>query len=90
MPKVSEHMEHSKSRTGKTYQELHEWMDPWWENRALARERHDIIKIPENIQYVRERWSEEGVKEFLFHIKEDWEVKASRGVLERLWLRLFG
>ncbi len=90
MPKVHEHMERSKGRTGKTYQELHEWMDPWVEDEALARERHNITKIPEHHRYVKERWGEEGAKEFLLHIKEDLDRKASRSIFERAWHKLFG
>lgn len=90
MPEVREHMELSRSRTGKTHQELHAWMDPWEDNPALARERHDIAKIPEHYQYVKERWGEESAREFLLHIREDLEHKASRSILERAWRRFFG
>jgi hypothetical protein len=82
-------MELSRRRTGKTYRELHEWMDPWEEDRALARERHEITNIPENFQYVREKWGEEGAREFLFHIKEDLEHKASKSIFKRVWRKIF-
>ena len=90
MPKIPKHMKLSESRTGKTYRELHEWMDPWInkpELRELGRVRHDITKIPEHIPYVKEKWGEEGVKEFLFHIKEDFELNISRSIIARMWNR---
>jgi len=90
MPKVPKHMELSKGRTGKTYQELHEWMDPWGENRKLAKEMHEITKIPEHLEYVKEQWGDEGAREFLFHIKEDLENQMSKSLIERAYHKFFG
>ncbi len=89
MPGIREHMERSKNRTGNTYQELHEWMDPWGTDVAIGKERHDITKIPENHQLVKEKWGDEAAKEFLLHIKEDLEHKASKSVIERAWEKFF-
>lgn len=75
MPSVDKHSELSDKRTGKSYRELHEWMDPWKDNEKAAIQRHDITNIPENILYVEKKWGEEGKKEFLHHIKEDHENK---------------
>lgn len=70
MPPLDVHLKNSKQKTGKEYEELHRWMD---DDKIKALEVHDISKIHENIRYVREKWGEEAVKEFVFHIKEDME-----------------
>lgn len=71
MPNLKVHSESSKIRTGKTYEDLHKWMDVSQkflnENHRL--ERHSNIYI----EYVKEKWGTEGVKEFLHHIIEDYE-----------------
>ncbi len=69
MPPLEVHLRNSKQRTGKEYEELHQWVD----DKAKAPETHDISKIPENIKYVREKWGEEAINEFVLHIKEDME-----------------
>ncbi len=84
MPSVRTHCELSKKRTGRTYRELHEWMDPGSTNERLARERHDIINIPQHIPYIRQTWGDEGVKEFLQHIKDDGKTDFVSRVLFRL------
>lgn len=89
MPGIRQHMEISEKRTGKDYKELHEWMDPWGTDVALGKERHDITKIPEHHQYVKDKWGEEAAKEFLLHIKEDLDHKASRSIFERAWHKFF-
>ncbi len=53
-------------------------MDPWSTNRPLGKERHDILNIPGHISFVSERWGSEGVKEFLHHIKDDYEFRLER------------
>lgn len=79
MPSITKHITLSKERTGKDYRELHEWMDPWTTNKPLGRERHEITNIPQHLSFVRERWGDEGVKEFLHHIKDDYECRPSLG-----------
>lgn len=70
MPPIDVHLKNSKQRTGREYEELHRWID---DDKVNAPEIHDISKIPENIIYVCEKWGDEGVREFVFHIKEDME-----------------
>lgn len=72
MPPLDVHLKNSKQKTGKEYEELHRWMD---DDKIKALEVHDISKIHENIRYVREKWGEEAVREFIFHIKEDMEQR---------------
>ncbi len=90
MPSISKHAEVSKERTGNSYRGLHEWMDPWVKDPSIARERHDITNIEENIQFVRDKWGDEGVKEFLYHIKEGYENKVNNNILNRGLRRLLG
>ncbi len=68
MPLIKEHVRRSKERTGKTYQELHEWMDS-----GEAKQRHDILRIPENLSTAKKKWGDEGASEFLHHLKDDIE-----------------
>lgn len=77
MPPLDAHLKNSKQRTGKEYEELHHWID---DDKTKSTEIHDISKIPENIRYVREKWGEEGVKEFVLHIKEDMEHRIKENL----------
>lgn len=88
MPSVEKHLELSKERTGKTFKELHEWMDPRSADDRLIKERHDIVNIPQHIPYVRQTWGEEGVKEFLYHIKDD-HAWSKRNIITKILGRIF-
>lgn len=83
MPLVKEHIERSKKRTRKTYQELHEWMDTWESDRANAKAMHDILNIPANFIYAKKKWGDEGASEFLHHLKDDAE-NYKRGFLYKV------
>lgn len=77
MPPLDDHFKNSKERTGKEHKALHHWID---DDKTKTAETHDISKIPENIQYVREEWGEEAVSEFVFHIKEDMEHRMKENL----------
>jgi hypothetical protein len=77
MPKIDVHLKNSKERTGKDYEELHHWID---DDKIRASEIHDISKIPENTGYVREKWGEGAVNEFVLHIKEDMEHRIKENL----------
>ncbi len=77
MPSLDVHLKSSKQRTGKEYEELHRWTD---DDKQKAPEIHDISRIPENVKYVREKWGEEAVKEFVMHIKEDMEHRLKENL----------
>jgi uncharacterized protein len=68
MPPYPKHLETSTKRTGKSYQEMHDWLDNHPDTKA---ERHSLDKLPENISVVSSSWGEEAVVEFLLHIVED-------------------
>jgi hypothetical protein len=76
MPNKKEHCRRSKERTGKTFEDLHEWMDgPQKELGVNHRtKRHDTSYIPE----VKEKWGGTGVRELLRHIAEDYEYTAEQ------------
>jgi|SRR3989338_1797229 len=73
MPSDSEHAKLSKARTGKDFLELHQWMNDSKGNHKQGKKRHDITNIPETMGIVREKFGDDGIKEFLYHIKEDYE-----------------
>src|SRR3989344_3212294 len=76
MPALKIHCQSSLVRTGKSYEDLHKWMDEGQEFLGIAhrKERHDNTYIP----YVKEKWEKEGVLEFLQHIIEDYQDTLSK------------
>ena len=77
IPSIEVHLKNSKERTGRDYKDLHEWIDS---DKAKVIEKYDIVKIPENIEYVMAKWGKERVKEFVFHIKEDLEHRLKENL----------
>lgn len=72
MPPYTKHLETSTTRTGKQYQEMHDWLDNHPEHKAA---RHDLETLMENREYVHSNWGEEAVTEFFLHIAEDLLMK---------------
>jgi len=68
MPPYHKHLETSTKRTGKSYQEMHDWLD---NHPQMKADRHDLDKLSENIEFVKTSWGNEAVKEYLQHIVED-------------------
>ena len=81
MPPVKDHIKSSFRRTGKGYKELHEWIDSEYNNPSELR-RHEIINIPENIKIVEKNFGKDAVKEFLWHIKDDFT--QPKGIIRRI------
>ena len=73
MPAIKEHIKLSLKRTRKSYKEIHEWIEGIHSTRKEKEERHDILKIPKFLPFIEEKFGEEGVKEYLQHIKDDYE-----------------
>ena len=73
MPSDKKHAKLSKARTGKPFIELHKWMNEEYTNSRIQTKRHEITNIPKNIEIVRGKFGDEAVKEFLYHIREDYE-----------------
>ena len=95
MPSPIEHGKLSSIRTGKSFTELHNWMDEEYKRPDIGPKRHEIVNIPENIKIVKEKFGEEAVREFLYHIKEDYEknkayrlTKILSAVKRRIFLPL--
>lgn len=76
MPSIQAHCKNSLSRTGKSFEELHGWMDEPGEILGMdhRRVRHDLSYLEE----VREKFGIEGVREFLRHIGEDYLDSAEK------------
>lgn len=80
MPTVEEHCKISLERTkGNTdYRELHEWID---EPKRQLGINHRLKRHTDNAvdrEYIRNRWGEKAVVEWLFHIAIDNLVTAYR------------
>ncbi len=73
MPPINEHVKLSLKRTGKSYRELHEWVEGFHSTKEEKEERHDILKIPQFLPIIEKRFGKEGVEEYLQHIKDDYE-----------------
>lgn len=82
MPNLKVHCDISKRRTGKTYEELHKWMDQASEslkhNHRL--ERHFFIS--EYKDFIEEKWGAKAVVEWLFHIAIDNLETANKFAVE--------
>ncbi|MBF0127786.1 MAG: hypothetical protein HQM02_11320 [Magnetococcales bacterium] len=71
MPTTEKHQQISMTRTGSDHGALHRWInDP---NMQLA--RHDFTRIPEFTPEVREKFGENGVLEYVEHLRVDMETK---------------
>ncbi len=74
MPPTEKHFETSIRRTEKDYADLHRWIDhPDHKN-----ERHDFTRIWDFGPEIRERFGEEGVREYIEHLREDMEKKFKK------------
>lgn len=74
MPPVTFHCQSSMKRTGREWKEVHEWIDdPDHKN-----ERHDFTRILDFAPMIREKWGEEGVKEYIEHLREDMDKKFAK------------
>jgi len=67
MPHTETHMQTSFSRTGKDYAELHQWInDP-----VMQYERHDFTKMWDFGHEVKAKYGEEGLREYIEHLRMD-------------------
>ncbi|GAX60421.1 metal dependent phosphohydrolase [Candidatus Scalindua japonica] len=73
MPQNRIHEQLSRKRTGTSFADLHEWMCGSKLTCKEYEQRHTIINILDNIPYVRKRWGETGVQEYLYHFHDDFE-----------------
>ncbi|MBF0182516.1 MAG: hypothetical protein HQM03_21070 [Magnetococcales bacterium] len=71
MPKLELHYQASLARTGKEYREIHEWID----EPGCKYERHDLGKVLEYAGMWRDKYGEEGAREYLQHLQDDVEAR---------------
>lgn len=74
MPPTPKHLQTSLSRTGKDYATLHAWID----DPVLKAERHDFTRMLDFAPQIREQYGDEGVAEYIEHLREDMDVKLMK------------
>jgi uncharacterized protein len=74
MPPTTKHLQTSLSRTGKDYAALHAWID----DPVLKAERHDFTRMLDFAPRIREQYGDEGVGEYIEHLREDMDVKLMK------------
>jgi uncharacterized protein len=74
MPPTEKHYATSRRRVGQNHEKLHNWID----DPANKDDRHDFTRIWEYGPLLRERFGEEGVREYIEHLREDMETKLSK------------
>ncbi|MBA3032481.1 MAG: HDIG domain-containing protein [Gammaproteobacteria bacterium] len=74
MPPTTKHLQTSISRTGKDYAELHSWID----DPVLKNERHDFTNIWDFGAAIKAKYGEEGLREYIEHLREDMDVKLMK------------
>ncbi|MCK5312870.1 MAG: hypothetical protein KAJ62_12210 [Desulfobacteraceae bacterium] len=67
MPSIEKHVKTSMERTGKSYQEVHEWID----DPERKNFRHDIRRILEVSKMFTEKYGEEAAQEYVHHLADD-------------------
>jgi hypothetical protein len=71
MPAIKKHVQQSMDRTGKPYQEVHEWID----QPETKAERHDISKVLINAKMFEEKYGAEAAQEYVEHLVADLKGK---------------
>ncbi len=74
MPPTPKHLQTSLSRTGKDYAALHAWID----DPVLKADRHDFTKIWDFGPEIKAKYGEEGLREYIEHLREDIDVKLMK------------
>ena len=74
MPPTKQHYASSLERTGEEWKEVHDWVDhPDHKN-----ERHDFTRIADFTPNILEKFGEDGVKEYINHLREDMDKKFAK------------
>ena len=74
MPPTKQHYASSLERTGEEWKEVHDWVDhPDHKN-----ERHDFTRIADFTPIILEKFGEDGVKEYINHLREDMDKKFAK------------
>lgn len=91
MPTVEKHAKKSLERTGKSFEEVHQWID----DPQHKEERHDITRVLEFSKMFEEKYGPEAAQEYVQHLADDLNGKFSHLVedvqaLVEKTLRYFG
>jgi len=84
MPSIRKHIELCSRRTGKEYKEIHEWIDSRDINYKERVARHDITQLQKYMPIVKEKFGKAGLKEYLQHIKDDYENHIALKIFKKL------
>ena len=71
MPSLETHLKNSEKRLGKPHP-VHHWLDGPDVPYFTRLKRHNPCALRKNIRVVRALYGEEGVREYIEHMKEDW------------------
>ena len=71
MPSIEKHNQKSLERTGKSYHEVHEWID----NPEHKDERHDLTRVLEFGKMFEDKYGKEGAEEYVQHLADDLNSK---------------
>ena len=69
MPTLEEHVSSSLDRARTRYQEVHEWIDD--KDAAMMAQKHDLTRILETTDSIRNIWGQEAANEYIIHICAD-------------------
>jgi hypothetical protein len=73
MPSIEKHVTISKQRTGKAFQEVHDWID----DPQYKEERHDITRVLEFSRMFEEKYGQEAAREYVQHLADDLNGKLN-------------
>jgi glutaredoxin 2 len=73
MPNIESHIKKSIERTGKTYDEIHKWID----DPEHKDERHDITRVLEFGRMFEDKFGKEAAQEYVQHLADDLNGKFS-------------
>ncbi len=74
MPPTKEHYASSLERTGNEWKDVHDWVD----DPSHKNERHDFTRIADFTPIILEKFGDEGVTEYINHIREDMDKKFTK------------
>jgi len=74
MPSLEEHIEKSVLRTGKSWKELHEFLDGRGLSMIEKIRRHSIFSYSRNLSHIKKTFGDDGVEEYIHHLKEDYGI----------------
>jgi hypothetical protein len=80
MPPTAKHYATSTQRTGRDYTDLHNWIDD--ADVTKKYERHSFTNIWKFGPEIKAKYGEEGVAEYIEHLREDIENKIGKLVSE--------